>query len=303
MKLAIHGLGKMGSQIVHKLSEDQEFTVIAHNRSPEPIEEAVSEGAIGAYSKEDILSQFEDERLILWLMLPAEIVDQTLDEWLAIIPKGSLIIDGGNSDFRETIERSKKISSAGSSFMDIGVSGGIWGYQKGFSMMCGSDDPKNFELLRKVLLKLSQPSGDFDLFGPTGSGHFVKMVHNAIEYGMMESLAEGYRIIKEGPFRDIKLNNVARVWQHGSVVTSWLNQLIEQIMNENPNLEGIKGNVAESGEARWTLELAKSLSIAMPAIDQSFKVRIESQSGTVNYATKLLSAMRNKFGGHQLNNS
>ena len=302
MKLAIHGLGRMGGQIAHKLAENGEISIIAHNRSKEPIDLAISQGAIGAYSKQDVLDQFKSDRLILWLMLPSDIIDQSLTEWLAIIPKGSLIIDGGNSDFRLTMERSKKVAQAGSSLMDIGVSGGVWGYKNGFSMMCGVDNPNDYEILKEVLIQLAAPSGDFDLYGPSGSGHFVKMVHNAIEYGMMESLAEGYRLVKEGPYQDIDLAKVSRVWQHGSVITSWLNQLVEQVMSENPNLDGINGDVAESGEARWSLELAKDLDIPMPAIDQAFQVRLESQKGNINYATKLLSAMRNKFGGHQLNN-
>lgn len=302
MKVAIHGLGRMGSQIAHKLAEAQEITVVAHNRSREPIDQAVLEGAIGAYSKKDVLDQFKNDHLILWLMLPAEIIDQALDEWLAIIPPGSLIIDGGNSDFRLTKERSKKVHENGSSLLDIGVSGGVWGYKNGFSMMCGADNIEDFELIKDILVQLSEPQGDFELFGPSGSGHFVKMVHNAIEYGIMESLSEGYRLVKEGPYKNINLSKVSRVWQHGSVITSWLNQLIEQVMHDNPNLDGISGDVAESGEARWSLEVAKRFNITMPAIDQAFKVRIDSQHGKVNYATKLLAAMRNKFGGHNLNN-
>ncbi len=302
MKLAIHGLGRMGGQIAHKLAENSEISIVAHNRSKEPIDLAVSQGAIGAYTKQDVLDQFKSDRLILWLMLPSDIIDQSLTEWLAIIPKGSLVIDGGNSDFRLTKERSKKVQQAGSSLMDIGVSGGVWGYKNGFSMMCGVDNPSDYESLKEVLTQLAAPDGDFDLYGPSGSGHFVKMVHNAIEYGMMESLAEGYRLIKEGPYQNIDLAKVSRVWQHGSVITSWLNQLVEQVMAENPSLDGINGDVAESGEARWSLELAKDLNIPMPAIDQAFQVRLESQKGNISYTTKLLSAMRNKFGGHQLNN-
>ncbi len=302
MKIAIHGLGRMGSQIAQKLSENNEINVIAHNRSKEPIDAVVKYGAIAAYTKEDLIKEFGNQRVVLWLMLPSEIVDDQLKEWLKILPKGSLIIDGGNSDFRKTQQRNQMLQSQGHSFIDIGVSGGVWGYKNGFSMMCGSDKTEDYDSLKNILITLASPNGDFDLYGPSGSGHFVKMVHNAIEYGIMESLAEGYRLIKEGPIKNIDLVKVSRVWQHGSVVTSWLNELTGLALAENPNLEGINGDVAQSGEALWSLEVAKELQIPMPAIDESFKVRIESQKGSTNFSTKLLSAMRNKFGGHKLNN-
>jgi 6-phosphogluconate dehydrogenase len=301
MKIAVHGLGRMGSQITQKLAETEDVTVVAHNRSPEPVDEAIQHGAIGAYTKEEVLDNFKNQRVILWLMLPAEIVDEQLDAWLAILPKDSIIIDGGNSDYRLSIERAKKVQDQGSSYFDIGVSGGVWGYRNGFSMMCGGKQ-EDFEIIKDFLIILSVPNGDFDYYGPSGSGHFVKMVHNAVEYGMMESLAEGYRLIKEGPIPNIDLAKVARVWQHGSVVNSWLNSLIEEIMTENPKLDNINGVVAESGEARWSIETAQKLAIPLPAIEVSFQKRIDSQNGDINYATKLLSAMRNKFGGHNLNN-
>lgn len=302
MKIAIHGLGRMGSQIAQKLSENSAISVIAHNRSRGPIDEAVKHGALAASTKEDVIREFQNQRIVIWLMLPSNIVDDQLSEWLSILPKGSLIIDGGNSDFRKTKIRNQRLKEGGFGFVDIGVSGGVWGYKKGFSMMCGSDSLEDYNSLNNILITLAAPDGDFEYYGQSGSGHFVKMVHNAVEYGMMESLAEGYRLIKEGPIKDIDLAKVARVWQHGSVVTSWLNELIAGALSENPNLDGINGNVAQSGEALWSLEVARELSIPMPAIDASFNVRIESQKGSTNFATKLLSAMRNKFGGHNLNN-
>ena len=302
MKIAIHGLGRMGSQIAQKLSENGQMNVIAHNRSKEPIDEAVRHGAIAAYTKEDVIREFEGQRIVLWLMLPSDIVDEQLSEWTQILPKGSLIIDGGNSDFRKTQQRNQTLKDQGQNFIDIGVSGGVWGYKNGFSMMCGTDNREDYELLKNVLVTLASPDGDFELYGPSGSGHFVKMVHNAIEYGMMESLAEGYRLIKEGPIKDIDLVKVSRVWQHRSVITSWLNELTGKALSENTNLDGINGDVAQSGEALWSLEVAKELGIPMPAINEALNVRIESQKGNINFATKLLSAMRNKFGGHKLNN-
>jgi 6-phosphogluconate dehydrogenase len=299
MKIAIAGLGRMGMQIARKLSEDG-HEVIAHNRSNEPIDEAAGYGATAAYEKKDVIKAFEGEKLVLWLMIPAEAVDNELDVWLDIVPKGSIIIDGGNSDFRLTRERSKKVSEKGPVMLDIGTSGGVWGYKNGFSMMAGGDEAA-FKTVEPALKTLAKPKGAYQYFGPSGSGHYVKMVHNAIEYGMMESLAEGYRMLKEGPFNDLDLAAAGEVWQHGSVVTSWLNELSRDALKENPELDGIDGYVAESGEARWTLETAKYLGIPLPAIQTSFDVRLASQKGETSFATKLLSAMRNKFGGHKLN--
>lgn len=300
MKIAVQGLGRMGMQIVHKLAAS-DHTVIAHNRSPDKVETAITYGAIGAYTKQATLEAFGDEPVMIWVMLPADIVDAQVDEWLELLPAGSIIIDGGNSDYRLSQKLAAHVEAAGHRFVDVGVSGGVWGYQNGFSMMCGGNDSQAFETLEPILQTLSQPEGAYQYFGPAGSGHFVKMTHNAIEYGMMQSLAEGYRVLKEGPYKDLDLAAAGDVWQHHSVVTSWLNELSRDALRENPELEGIDGFVHESGEARWTLETAQQYGLAMPSIQASFDVRLASQQGETNFSTKLLAAMRNKFGGHELN--
>jgi len=299
MKIAIAGLGRMGMQIARKLSENG-HEVIAYNRSPEAIDEAVGYGAKAAYKKEGVVESFGGDQVVLWLMIPSEVVDAELESWLALVPKGSILVDGGNSDFRLTKKRAEKVASSGSILLDVGTSGGVWGYQNGFSMMAGGDK-QAFAVVEPALKTLAAPEGGYYHFGPSGSGHFVKMVHNAIEYGMMESLAEGYRMLKEGPYADLDLAAAGDVWQKHIVVTSWLNELCRDALRENPTLEGIDGFVAESGEARWTLEAAKDANIPLPAIQTSFDVRLASQKGDVNFATKLLAAMRNKFGGHSLN--
>ena len=167
-------------------------------------------------------------------------------------------------------------------------------------MMAGGSK-EDFDKLEPVLKTLAAPTGGYDYFGANGAGHFVKMVHNAIEYGMMQSLADGYLILKAGPFKDLDLAKAGNVWQKKSVITSWLNELSAEALSENPELEGIDGKVAETGEARWTLEVAKQMGIPMPAIQAAFDVRLASQKGQINFGTKLLAAMRNKFGGHSLN--
>ncbi len=299
MKIAVAGLGRMGMQIARKLAEGG-HEVIAHNRSRGPIDEAIGYGALAAYEKQDVVDAFHNERLVLWIMIPAEVIEQQIDEWLAIVPEGSVIIDGGNSDFRHDAARAERVAAKGCTLLDIGTSGGVWGYQNGFSMMVGGHD-EAFAVAEPAIKTLALPEGAYHHFGPNGAGHYVKMVHNAIEYGMMESLAEGYRMLKEGPFDSLDLAAAGDVWQHHSVVTSWLNELSRDALRENPSLDGIDGFVAESGEARWTLEVAQERGIPLPAIQTSFDVRIASQKGDVSFATKLLAAMRNKFGGHQLN--
>lgn len=296
MKIGFYGLGRMGSNMVARLLENGQQVVVM-NRSPEPVEQAVTLGAEAAKDYQDLISKLEP--VTIWLMLPAQLVDEKLDELLPLLPKGAIVIDGGNSDFRLSRKRAAAAAQHGVHFIDVGTSGGILGRQAGYSMMVGGDKAA-VEQIRPVLDALSIPGG-WQHFPEPGSGHYVKMVHNAIEYGMMESYAEGYRMLKQGPFREIDLSAAAKVWQHGSIIESKLNELTFQALMENPELDGIDGVVAESGEARWTLETAKDLNIPMPAVQAAFDVRLASQAGDISFATKLLAAMRNKFGGHQIN--
>lgn len=288
----------MGGQIAQKLIEGG-HEVVAHNRSRGPVEEAASYGATPAYEKLAVISAFQGQPVTLWIMIPADVIDAELSNWLEVLPTGSVIIDGGNSDYRGDKARADRVTAAGSTLLDIGTSGGVWGYENGFSMMVGGNELA-YQDLAPALDTLATPRGGHRHFGPSGTGHYVKMVHNAIEYGMMQSLAEGYRALKEGPYPDIDLAKAGDIWQESSVVTSWLNDLTRQALHENPTLDGISGVVAESGEARWTLETAKEYNIPMPAIQASFDVRLASQNGETNFATKLLAAMRNKFGGHNI---
>lgn len=300
MKIAITGLGRMGEQIARKLAEGG-HTVIAHNRSAAAIDTLVSThpSIIPAYTKQEVVTAFGDDQVVLWIMIPANVIDEELDAWLELLPKESVVIDGGNSDYRGDPARAERVAATGSQLLDIGTSGGVWGYENGFSMMVGGDAAA-YTVFAPALETLSVPRGGHHHFGPSGAGHYVKMVHNAIEYGMMQSLAEGYRMLREGPYDSIDLASAGDIWQQSSVVTSWLNDLTRQALHENPTLDGIEGVVAESGEARWTLETANELGIPLPSIQAAFDVRLASQAGDINYATKLLAAMRNKFGGHDI---
>lgn len=299
MNIAISGLGRMGGQIAKKL-HDAGHTVIAHNRSARPVDEAKAYGATPAYTKQETIDAFNGQQVVLWIMVPADVIEAELKRWLEVLPNGSIVIDGGNSDYRGDANRALQVAEAGNILLDIGTSGGVWGIKNGFSMMVGGDEA-SYQTITSILDTLALPRGGHAFFGPSGAGHYVKMVHNAVEYGMMESLAEGYRMLKEGPFDNLDLAKAGEVWQQSSVVTSWLNDLTREALHENPSLEGVSGVVAESGEARWTLETAKELGIALPAIQTSFDVRLASQQGDITFATKLLAAMRNKFGGHDIN--
>ena len=300
MKIAIQGLGRMGMQIARKLAESKEHEVIVLNRSPEPVQEAEEYGAHGAASKEAVLQAFGDERVVVWLMLPAEITDEQVNQWLTVVPKGSILINGGNSDYRLTKVLAEKVHAAGSELLDIGTSGGIWGYQNGFCMMVGGD-AQAFAFVEPALKVLTAPEGAYHHFGESGSGHFVKMVHNGIEYSMMQGLVEGYHVLKEGPYKNLNLGAAGNVWQHHSVITSWLNELAASALTESPNLDGIEGYVAENGEGRWTLETATEFGIPAPALQAALDTRAASRDGQVSFATQLLAAIRNKFGGHNLN--
>ncbi len=269
MKIAVQGLGRMGIQIAERLVQDG-HTVIAHNRSPEPIETAAGFGAIAAQSKHDVMSEFGDETPVIWIMLPAAIVEDQIREWLDMVPEHSVLIDGGNSDFRLTKKHAEIVRSKNCVFVDVGTSGGILGLENGFSMMVGGDK-HGFEALEPALISLAKPHGGYHYFGDAGAGHYVKMVHNAIEYGVMESYAEGYRMLKEGAYDGLDLAAAAHVWQRGSIIESSLNALTSQALHENPELTDIEGYVAESGEARWTLEFAKEKSIPLPAIEAAYQ--------------------------------
>jgi 6-phosphogluconate dehydrogenase len=296
MKIGFYGLGRMGGNMVARLLEQGEQVVVM-NRSPEPVAEAVKLGAAAAKDYKELISQLDP--VIIWLMLPAAIIDEKLSELLPLLPSGAIVIDGGNSDYRLSRRRAETAKAHGVSFIDVGTSGGILGRKAGYSMMVGGDESA-VETIKPVLDALSVPGG-WRHFAEAGSGHYVKMVHNAIEYGMMESYAEGYRMLREGPFKGIDLAAAGDVWQHGSIIESKLNELSRQALSENPELAGIDGVVAESGETRWTLETAGELNIPLPAIRSAFDVRLASQQGRTNFATKLLAAMRNKFGGHEVN--
>lgn len=297
MTIGFVGLGKMGAQMVRRLL-GAEHTVVVFDVDTAAVERAADQGATPANSYQSLVAALGAQPII-WLMIPAQFVDTTLDTLLPLLPQGSIVIDGGNSDYRRTADRAQRLGAQGVTFMDVGTSGGVLGEAEGFSMMIGGD-AATYTIIKPLIASLARPNG-YAYLGPSGAGHFVKMVHNGIEYGMMQAYAEGYHVMKQGPYPGLSLADAANVWQHGSIIESKLNELIAGIMANDQELSGIDGVVAESGEARWTVETAKAHHISTPAIETSLTVRLQSQQGKTTYATKLLAALRNAFGGHAIN--
>lgn len=295
MKIAIVGLGKMGQQIASKLIA-ADHTVIGFDQNPS----TSVDGAQIVHSKGEVVAAFGSDQAVVWLMIPSEFVETELGEWMSVLPEHSIIIDGGNSDYRLTIPRAELAGANDLHYVDVGTSGGVHGADNGFSLMVGGRDDV-VGGLKPIFDTLVLPNGGWRHVGPHGAGHYVKMVHNAIEYGMMQSLAEGYQLLQSGPIQGLNLSEIGSLWQEGSIIQSNLNGLTADALAVNPTLEGIEGSVAESGEARWAIETAHAGGITLPVIEESLKVRLASQQGNVSFATKLLAAMRNAFGGHAIN--
>lgn len=298
MKIGFAGLGKMGSQMVNKLLE-ADHQLVVDSRHPENTQPLVEKGAQSFSDYQDLINKLGDQPII-WLMIPHQHVPGEIDKLLEVAPAGTIIIDGGNSRYSSTIEQAEKCAAKDVQLVDVGTSGGIWGIKQGFSMMVGGD-PAAVDTIAPLLEVLARPEAAWFRFGRTGAGHFVKMVHNGVEYGIMQAYAEGYRILREGPFEDVDLGMVADIWQHKSINESFLNSLIEDMLKRDADFIEVEGKVHESGEARWTLETAQQLDIPTPVIQAAFDVRLQSQQGEINYATKFLAQLRNEFGGHSVN--
>jgi 6-phosphogluconate dehydrogenase len=293
MELGFIGLGKMGANMVERLViAGHKVTVF--NRSKDKIDAAVGKGAEGSTSVKDLTEKLND-RKIIWLMLPSgNIIDEHIDELLPLLNKNDIIIDGGNSFWRDSVKRADYIQSHGINFVDCGTSGGIWGLENGYCLMYGGKKDV-CDFLEPVFKSLAQENG-YLYCGKNGAGHFVKMVHNGIEYGMMQAYAEGFEIMEKSPF-NLNLTEVSKVWQYGSVVKSWLLELATLALNEDPKLEKIKGYVQDSGEGRWTVQTAIDLDVPAHVITTSLFTRFESRQEE-SFAMKLLAALRNQFGGH-----
>ena len=294
MELGIYGLGRMGGNMATRLVQGG-HRVVASNRSRGPVDEAASLGAVPAYTMEEMVSKLEASPKIVWLMVPSgQVTDDALDHAMSLLKAGDIIIDGGNSNFHDTQRRNTKVAAAGMHYMDCGTSGGIWGLKVGYSLMVGGEQAI-FQHCEPIFKTLA-PENGYGYMGASGAGHFVKMVHNGIEYGMLQAYGEGFEIIEKSEFKP-DLREVTRVWQNGSVVRSWLLDLAALAFADDPTLAQIQGYVQDSGEGRWTVQAAIDEDVPAPVITLSLLQRFVSRQDE-SFSAKVIAALRNQFGGH-----
>jgi len=298
MKIGFIGLGKMGGNMVHRLLLN-DHEVVAFDLSQEAIDTAISKGASGAKDFEDMLAQLP-ERKVIWIMVPSgKPVDMTLDKLSPLLNKGDIIIEGGNSFWRDSVSRANKLAEKGIHMIDCGVSGGVWGLTEGYALMYGG--AKEAADYAEPFFKTLAPEKGYLHCGESGTGHMVKMVHNGIEYGMMQAYAEGFEILEKAP-QKLDLPAIADMWMYGSVIRSWLLELAGLALKEDPKLDDIKGYVNDSGEGRWTVQTAIDFDVPAHVITASLFTRFESRQDE-SFAMKMLAALRNQFGGHAVKNA
>ena len=286
MQVGMVGLGRMGANMAERL-RSRDHDVIGYDRNPETSDVA---------SLDELVGRLEKPRTI-WSMVPSgDPTEETIHSLAELLDEGDLVVDGGNSYFRDSIRRAGELQGRGILFSDAGVSGGIWGLAEGYCLMVGGDD-EAIQRLEPALAALA-PEGGYSHVGPVGAGHFVKMVHNGIEYGLLQAYGEGFQLLQASTeFPDLDLSQIAEVWRHGSVVRSWLLDLAARALEQDPGLEGIRGYVEDSGEGRWSVIEAVRSGVPVPAIADSLFARFDSRDDDP-FAMKLIAALRQQFGGH-----
>jgi 6-phosphogluconate dehydrogenase len=293
MKLGLVGLGKMGANMVLRLLRDK-HEVVAWAQDAEAVKQAGSRGAVAASSLEDVVAKLAPPRVV-WLMIPAgKPVDESIATLKPRLAAGDVIVDGGNSRFTDSARRAKELAAAGIGFLDAGTSGGVWGLDNGYCLMIGGEE-KYFRLVEPAFKTLGPPQG-YAHVGPPGAGHYVKMVHNAIEYSIMQGYAEGFELMAKSDY-SLKLDQISELWTHASVVRSWLLDLLVLAFKKDPGLAGIRGYVEDSGEGRWTLEDAIEHAVPMPGLAGALFARFASRQDE-SFAARVNAALRNEFGGH-----
>ncbi len=297
MELAMLGLGRMGMNMVRRLLKGG-HKVIAYNRSPEKTRQIMKEGARGIFSLSELVQALKPPR-ILWLMLPAgKPVDEHIRQLAGLLSKGDIIVEGGNSFYQDDLRHAAELKPKGIHYLDVGVSGGIWGLKIGYCLMVGGER-KIYRFLEPIFKALAPREG-YLYCGGTGAGHFVKMIHNGIEYGLMSAYGEGFELLQNSPYGpDLNLAKVAHLWNQGSVVRSWLLELLESALKKDRHLSSIKGYVEDSGEGRWTVQQAINLAVPTPVIACSLFQRFRSRQAD-SFADKILAALRQEFGGHKV---
>ncbi|MBI2265932.1 MAG: decarboxylating 6-phosphogluconate dehydrogenase [Armatimonadetes bacterium] len=293
MDLGFIGLGRMGANMVRRLLGGG-HRIVAYNRSPDKVKQIVEEGAEGAFSLEELAAKLIPPRAV-WLMIPeGDPVNQHIRELKPLLARGDIVIDGGNAYFKNSVARGKDLAESGILFTDVGTSGGIWGLKNGYCLMIGGDE-STYRRLEPIFSTLAPPDG-YLYCGPSGSGHFVKMIHNGIEYGMLQAYGEGFEIMKASPYK-LDFGKIAHLWNQGSVVRSWLLELAEAAFQKDPTLASLKGYVADSGEGRWTVQTAMEEDIPAPVITLSLLERFRSRQEE-SFSAKVIAALRQEFGGH-----
>ncbi len=297
MKLAMIGLGRMGMNMARRLLQGG-HEVVAYNRSPDKSERLVEEGAIGAFSLAQMVDRLPSPRIV-WMMLPAgEIIDEHIEQLKELLDPEDIVIDGANTYYKDDVRRSKSLGERGIHFLDVGVSGGIWGLKIGYCLMIGGEKAI-YERLLSVFETLAPPEG-YLFCGPAGAGHFVKMVHNGIEYGMMQAYGEGFQLLEASPYAAaLNHGDIARLWNRGSVVRSWLLELAENAFREDPSLDAITGYVEDSGEGRWTVQQAVEAGVPVPVMAISLFQRFRSRQRDP-FGDRVIAALRREFGGHSV---
>jgi len=295
MQIGFVGLGRMGGNMVHRVRRDSEHEVVAFDYSAEAVKAAEEHGASGAGSLEELVQQLSSPRAV-WIMVPAGGPTQkTIETLLGLLAEGDLIVDGGNSKWTESVARHAQCAEHGVHFVDVGTSGGIWGLEVGYCMMVGGEE-EPVQRLAPVLDVLAPPEGWARMGGP-GAGHYVKMVHNGIEYGLMQAYAEGFELLYKSEY-GLDMERIAKLWGQGSVVRSWLLELAARAFEADGNdLHALEGYVEDSGEGRWTLQSGIDHDVPMPALTAALFARFSSRDNA-DYAARLLAALRNQFGGH-----
>jgi 6-phosphogluconate dehydrogenase len=293
MRIGFIGLGRMGANMVRRLVRDG-HEVVAFNRTPEKTREIMTEGAEGAFSLAELVGKLPVPRAV-WVMVPAgDATEAMIAELMDLLAPGDTIVDGGNTNFHDDVRRHALVAGKGLNYVDAGTSGGVWGLQVGYCMMVGGDRDA-VAPLEPVFRSLAPADGYAHVGGP-GAGHYVKMVHNGIEYGLMQAYAEGFEIMHASDY-DLDLAQVSGIWRYGSVVRSWLLDLLYDALSKNPDFDGIKDWVADSGEGRWTVQEAIDRDVPAPVITLSLQARFRSRQDE-SYGAKVLAALRNEFGGH-----
>jgi 6-phosphogluconate dehydrogenase len=297
MRIAMIGLGKMRYNMTLRLVGGG-HEVVATDQNADVARELAKHGAIFADGLGDAVSKLTGPR-VAWVMVPAEVTDKVIDDLAGRLSKGDVIIDGGNSNWKQSRARAEALAKKGLLFCDAGTSGGVWGLKNGYCLMVGG--PPEAVALCEPIFKTLAPVDGYAHMGPAGSGHYVKMVHNGIEYGLMQAYAEGFEIMKTAPYK-LDLHKIASIWGHGSVVRSWLLELLESALTEDADLKGLKGWVADSGEGRWTVEASIDQAVPAPIITLALQTRFRSRQDE-SYGAKILAALRNQFGGHAVKKS